>query len=856
MTKGRFRISCRRRRFEESAMNKPKKSARLSTADRVLGLGLCFLVPLALTLTGFVRTRLEGAGAAQRRVRVVTCVEAVTGLLEATIDARHGAVAGLANPLDGSRMSGPAAQACRGLGADITERTARLALQVAAADSSDQRAETWTTAIRSLQVHLLAVAEAGGLRFEKDLSTYYLQDILVTQYPVLVDQGARVGDATVHDAQGVAPELEVLRSAASAVRADLRRLADTTTDPDIAAVATQWGSTYENTNLSTPEQIRLRALHGPNLNRASLSQFRSIIVDRLQNHVRAQRSSANRRSLATMLLSLVVAAALVVMLTRFTTRLRRRIAAAADSLHAAAGGDFSRNLPVERVDDFGSIEEGINRTVGRLGEAEAQLRGGAARDATTGLLNRKEFLRSLATMIADQPRDEIVGVTVVDLGNLEFVNDSYGERRGDEVLRAVAARLIEHAGPTAAVGRLGGVAFGVIQSHRRPGEIESCSKRVMVALESPFTLADEPGHVELDAPRAGLALRTSDQLLGADQLLEDGETAVRVARERGESLCVFDAEMRRAARRRSEIRAEFRNPGGPQSAGFYLQFAPCVEAASGQVSEFAAALRWWHPRFGEVSAGEFYELAESVEAFDELTLFVLTEAISRVAAWREDQPELRVRVPLHRLQVIEPLPSTVLGLLAAHRLSPSCLSIGIGADDLHRLDLTGVRVLQEIGDHGIAIIIEGATSGFMSPQDLTLISPSAITIDERIIAALGSPEDNDASEGDGAEVQLKGAGRAAAAMVGALVRFAHELDLRAIAEGVTTTPQLQAAFRLGCDAFSGPLAGGFVDAETAGALVSETEVESPNPDSDSAADRSLTVGDATAKPSETEPATV
>ena len=39
-------------------MNKPAKSARLSTADRVLGLGLCFLIPLGLVLTSTVRSRM------------------------------------------------------------------------------------------------------------------------------------------------------------------------------------------------------------------------------------------------------------------------------------------------------------------------------------------------------------------------------------------------------------------------------------------------------------------------------------------------------------------------------------------------------------------------------------------------------------------------------------------------------------------------------------------------------------------------------------------------------------------------------------------------------------------------------
>ena len=71
-------------------------------------------------------------------------------------------------------------------------------------------------------------------------------------------------------------------------------------------------------------------------------------------------------------------------------------------------------------------------------------------------------------------------------------------------------------------------------------------------------------------------------------------------------------------------------------------------------------------------------------------------------------------------------------------------------------------------------------------------------------------------------------------MAMAVAGFAHKLGLWVTAEGVASTVQLESAYRLGCDFFSGPLTGGYVDAETASALLGPVEAESSSAESTSA----------------------
>lgn len=87
----------------------------------------------------------------------------------------------------------------------------------------------------------------------------------------------------------------------------------------------------------------------------------------------------------------------------------------------------------------------------------------SSRDALTGLANRRAFSLALAREIDRVARSgEAALLLVLDIDHFKRVNDEHGHSAGDEVIRAVAAALLDSVRPMDFVARLGGEEYGII----------------------------------------------------------------------------------------------------------------------------------------------------------------------------------------------------------------------------------------------------------------------------------------------------------------------------------------------------------------------------------------------------------
>ena len=85
----------------------------------------------------------------------------------------------------------------------------------------------------------------------------------------------------------------------------------------------------------------------------------------------------------------------------------------------------------------------------------------AATDDLTQLHNRKEVLQRLRHELSKRKLADL-SLIFLDIDHFKEVNDKYGHQAGDEVLRALAARLREQVRPVDHVARYGGEEFVVI----------------------------------------------------------------------------------------------------------------------------------------------------------------------------------------------------------------------------------------------------------------------------------------------------------------------------------------------------------------------------------------------------------
>ncbi|MCK0196403.1 sensor domain-containing diguanylate cyclase [Ancylobacter sp. 6x-1] len=83
-------------------------------------------------------------------------------------------------------------------------------------------------------------------------------------------------------------------------------------------------------------------------------------------------------------------------------------------------------------------------------------------DVMTGLPNRAAFDSRLGAMTAPERTEGALGLAFLDLNGFKTINDRYGHRMGDALLRVVADRLRTSMRSGDFVARLGGDEFGVL----------------------------------------------------------------------------------------------------------------------------------------------------------------------------------------------------------------------------------------------------------------------------------------------------------------------------------------------------------------------------------------------------------
>ena len=144
----------------------------------------------------------------------------------------------------------------------------------------------------------------------------------------------------------------------------------------------------------------------------------------------------------------------------------------------SAGASDAADVIADIGDQIGHFVE-KRRMEAALAESMARLAEVAATDPLTGIRNRREFDRLLATI----PRRRFA-VLAADLDHLKRLNDEYGHEAGDVALRAVASTMVAALRGWDVVARTGGDEFSVLMSDVSPREAARAAERLRAAVEA------------------------------------------------------------------------------------------------------------------------------------------------------------------------------------------------------------------------------------------------------------------------------------------------------------------------------------------------------------------------------------
>jgi len=181
----------------------------------------------------------------------------------------------------------------------------------------------------------------------------------------------------------------------------------------------------------------------------------------------------------------------------------------------------------------------ILRLEDTLVQAREEMRFNANHDALTGLWNHGAVLRLIRDELCRPARGAVqVSLLLCDVDHFKQVNDAFGHLTGDEVLRQMAGRLLESAGPDAAVGRYGGEEFLIVMPRCGSAELRDRAERMREAVAcrpffaegGPLSLSISVGAAAVDRWEAGYAL---------EPLLKTVDSALYLAKSTGRNRVVF-----------------------------------------------------------------------------------------------------------------------------------------------------------------------------------------------------------------------------------------------------------------------------------------------------------------------------
>src|SRR6478672_11516334 len=129
----------------------------------------------------------------------------------------------------------------------------------------------------------------------------------------------------------------------------------------------------------------------------------------------------------------------------------------------------------------------------------------ALHDALTGLPNRVLFFDRATYALAQSERDDsFTAIFFLDLDGFKAINDRLGHAAGDELLRAIASRLLTWVRPGDVVSRFGGDEFAALVRDVDSVDVAvRIAERLAEAVTEPISLKGEPVIV---TPSIGIAL--------------------------------------------------------------------------------------------------------------------------------------------------------------------------------------------------------------------------------------------------------------------------------------------------------------------------------------------------------------
>lgn len=463
------------------------------------------------------------------------------------------------------------------------------------------------------------------------------------------------------------------------------------------------------------------------------------------------------------------------------------------------------NMRVRRVHDHKGGYLGLRMSCRDFTDRkllELRLHHEAFHDPLTKLPNRSLCLDRITQALERSKRRENYHYAVIflDLDRFKIINDSLGHSVGDQLLVEVSQRLQQSIRSLDTVARLGGDEFVILlEEITSMREAIRIVQRLRQEVQEPCNIMGHDVHVT-----ASIGIVLSPAIYDRpEDLLRNANIAMHRAKDMGRNrIKVFNSRMLEEAVKLMRVENDLRN--ALERNELFLLYQPILALQSGDVTGLEALVRWRHPKKGVLTPDAFLDIAEDTGLIIPLGRWVLSQACTTMAAWRQEVEEakrLTVNVNLTLKQLRHPsLVDDLERILEESQLPPENLKIEVPEMVLMDNPEVGIIMLNRIKSVGVQLSIDDFGAGYSSLNYLQRFPVNTLKVDNSFISRMGEEAGN-------------------CEIVRAVIALAHSLNLDVVAEGVEVEEQRTMLTSLDCESGQGFLFSRPVDHDIAGNLL-------------------------------------
>ncbi|MCM1494626.1 MAG: EAL domain-containing protein [Bacteroides sp.] len=399
----------------------------------------------------------------------------------------------------------------------------------------------------------------------------------------------------------------------------------------------------------------------------------------------------------------------------------------------------------------------------------------ATHDSLTGIHNRDYFYEKALEMI-NENRDDPYYVICTDFKDFKLINDMFGYKKGNEILRSFAKNIKEGLPDGCLYARLVSDCFAILIPKRIYQEeklIESIRETEALISVNDFTFHIHAGVYEVQPEDDDVSI-----------MCDRANLAIRTIKNNYDKInAYYDEALMNKMINRKHMVNEFDN--AIETGQFHMYLQPQV-LTDGRVVGAEALVRWIHPEKGMISPGEFIPVFEDTGLIYRLDMCIWEQAAAKLKEWKEKGREdlhISVNISTKDFYYLD-LYKIFTDLVNQYGIKPENLKLEI-TESSFMVDMDKqLRLITRLQKYGFHVEIDDFGSGYSSLNMLKNLKADVLKLD---MGFLHEIEDRERTR----------------AVLDMVVELAKRLQMTVISEGVEDKKQVDYLTEIGCDMFQG-----------------------------------------------------